>query len=116
MRTKDKNGVEKIVPKKYKPILYDAVFESKSKRLTPTERHALLVRLIKDHFNTPFISNAQDEYAAQKVKEAESITVVKCIKRSGTDWRIKASGVEIRVSEDLVDDCPKEFLEVKHEF
>lgn len=107
----------KIVPVKYKPVLDGFVFESEKKRLAPTERRNLLIKLTRLRFSfRNDLDSVQMKYAKEKVRDAGVITFVKVKKRNHTEYRIRADETEISVSEGLIGDCPKEFLQIKHEF
>lgn len=102
--------------RKYNPVLDGFCFETESKRLNYLERYRLLQLLIKYKYTTIKSVDYQISLAKQKVAEANQVEIFKVIKRDGSHWRIKAAGLEINESSDLVGDCPNEFLEIKHEF
>lgn len=111
------NKFVKIIPKKFEPVVDGFNFLSESKRLQPKERHLLILRLIKYHFENSNPTRAQDIFAQECVADAEDIKILK-VKRKGlsTDWRIIVDSFQIRVPDSLVGDCPEKFMEVKYEF
>ena len=118
MRVEFNNGKSvKNIPKKFKPVVQNFTFSSDSYKLNSNDRFKLIQRLIKHEFEYRVGSmDLQLRFAAENVMKADEISIIKCYKRNHTEWRIRANSVEIRVDQDLVGDCPKEYLEVKHEF
>ena len=107
----------KIIPAKFKEVAVGYEFENDKVRLTSKERRDLIVLLVRRMFRISAPLTPQDKFAKDVVSAAKEIKIVKAKKRGGNiDWRIMADGIQIRVSFDMVGDCPKEFLEIMYEF